>query len=210
MPYIGYCRLLTLLVTSCLLFVLIGITPVYPAEDAPFENLILISVDGLNYEGYSSYDKNSLKYLALDGASTAKCLAVRADTIEAGEASLLTGCLPEEHLHYSRNDKVEAESLLDVICKSGRSILVVDGSGGRLQGFARGQEEYVKIESQQPDSKVMEKAIALFLEKKPFLTYIYLEEDHSRLAGLLAELFTTRKTDLHIVDHQVDLVSLGT
>jgi chorismate mutase len=155
---------------------LIGIAPVYPAEDAPFENLILISVDGLNYEGYSSYDKNSLKYLALDGASTAKCLAVRADTIEAGEASLLTGCLPEEHLHYSRNDKVEAESLLDVICKSGRSILVVDGSGGRLQGFARGQEEYVKIESQQPDSKVMEKAIALFLEKKPFLTYIYLDD----------------------------------
>ncbi|MGE5544368.1 MAG: hypothetical protein ACM3UW_05280, partial [Bacillota bacterium] len=114
--------------------------------------------------------------LARDGSSTDKCLAVRANTIEAGEASLLTGCLPEEHLHYSRTDKVEAESLLDVICKSGRSVLVVDGSGGKLQGFARGQEEYVRIDSKQPDSKVMEKAIGLFLEKKPFLTYIYLDD----------------------------------
>ncbi len=34
----------------------------------------------------------------------------------------------------------------------------------------------MKIESQAPDSQVMKKAIALFLEKKPFLTYIYLDD----------------------------------
>ena len=172
----GHCRALTLLLSTCLWFLFFGGNPVIAAEDVPLQNLILISVDGLNYEGYTTYEKNSLKYLALDGCWTDQCLAVRANTIEAGEASLLTGCLPENHSHYSRTDKVEAESLLDVICKSGRTVLVVDGSGGRLQGFARGQEEYVKIDSQQPDSKVMEKAIGLFLVKKPYLTYIYLDD----------------------------------
>lgn len=175
MYHSGCYRTLTFLLFSCLLFFFL-MTPVAAAEDVPLKNIILISVDGLNYEGYSSYDKNSLKYLALDGCSTDKCLAVRADTLEAGEASLLTGSLPEEHQHYSRTDKVEVESVLDVICKSGRSVLVVDGSGGKLQGFARGQEEYVKMDSKQPDSRVMEKAIKLFLEKKPFFTYIYLDD----------------------------------
>jgi len=175
MRHSGCFLALTLLLFSCLLF-FFNVSPTFAADDAPQQNIILISVDGLNYEGYSSYEKNNLKYLALDGSSTDKCLAVRADTIEAGEASLLTGCLPEEHLYYSRNDKVETESLLDVICKSGRSVLVVDGSGGKLQGFARGLEEYVQIDSKEPDSKVMEKAIGLFLEKKPFFTYIYLDD----------------------------------
>jgi len=166
---------LTLLLSS-FLWLMLTANPVAAKEAESLRSLILISVDGLNQEGFSSYDKNSLKYLAFDGASTDSCLAVRADTIEAGEASLLTGCLPEEHQHYSRNDKVEAESLLDVICKSGRSVLLVDGSGGRLQGFARGQKEYVKLDSKLKDAQVLMKATELFLERRPFFTYIYLDD----------------------------------
>ena len=53
---------------------------------------------------------------------------------------------------------------------------MVDGSGGKLQGFARGQEEYAKIDSKQPDSKVMETMTHLFLEKRPFFTFVYLDD----------------------------------
>lgn len=147
-------------------------------QAAPFEikHIIMVSCDSLNQEGCLSMGKENLRLLANEGSATTSCLAVKADTLEAAEASLLTGCLPEEHLFFGRKDKVTAESLFDVLVKAGKSVLVVDGSGGRLRVFSRGDKEYVQMKAEEPDREVVRKAIEAFLKTRPYFTYIYLND----------------------------------
>lgn len=142
----------------------------------PIEHVILVSIDGLSYEGYASQPKSNIKYLAVEGVSAPRSLAVRTDTVEAAEATLLTGCLPSEHQYFTSSDKIEVESLLDVFQKSKQSILVVDGSGGKLRGFCHGDKEYIKVPSGARDAEVMERALAALKKHHPFFTYIYLND----------------------------------
>ncbi|MGE5397256.1 MAG: hypothetical protein ACM3MK_06940 [Chitinophagales bacterium] len=90
--------------------------------------------------------------------------------------ALLTGSQPDEHKHYGYKDQVAAESLLNIFKESGRSVLLVDGSGGKLRGFAHGQKEYVKMAANKPDSEIMKKASDLFFSRRPYFTYIYLND----------------------------------
>lgn len=145
----------------------------------PMKHIIVVSIDGLSQETYLACAGDNMKELARDGSATDRCLTVRSETIEAAEASLLTGSLPEEHMHFSRKDPVSVESMLDVMLRSGNSVLVVDGSGGRLRGFARGQNQYAKLNAITPDQKVLDKAADLFIARRPYFTYVYLNDCRS-------------------------------
>jgi len=168
-------KVIRLLLASFLLVVLWPLRAV-AEEPKPIKHVVLISIDGLSYEGYANYSKSNIKYLAIEGVSAPKCLALRADTVEAGEATLLTGSLPTEHQYYTSHDRVEAESLLDIFAKEKRGVLVVDGSGGKLKGFARGEKEYLKVAADVTDAEVMNRAMSAFKKYKPFFTYIYLND----------------------------------
>lgn len=164
------------------------------AEPALMKHVVVISVDGLNQEMYTTYAKQSLNDLALSGASTTRCLAVKSDTVEAGEASLLTGSLPEEHLYFCSKDRVAAESMMDIFVRDGRSVLVVDGSGGKLRGFARGEREYVKMGAIQSDTEIMKRASELFLRYRPYFTYIYLNDCRTPMIGSNKEAYARLRT----------------
>lgn len=150
----------------------------------PVEHVFLISVEGFNYEGYVSAPMNHLKQIVSEGVVDQKSLAIRTDTVEAAQASLLTGAMPEEHSYYSRNNNLEVESLLSVLQKKGKTFLVVDGSGGRMNVFNFGDEKYASLKSNQTDAEVLQQASAAFSKHKPFFTYIYVNDCMSSLLTL--------------------------
>jgi hypothetical protein len=154
------------------------------AEKTPVEHVFLISVGGLNSEAYNKMVLPNLRYLVIDGVISERTMAVRADTVEAAEASLLTGTMVNDHRHFTSNDRVEVESLLDVICKNGRSVLVVDGSGGRMQSFARGPQEYIKLPAAGGSKEVFNAAKRGFSQTRPFFSYIYIDDCRDALMKL--------------------------
>jgi len=163
-----------------LIFIMIAVT-VWPAaafadEKKPINHVFLISVGGLNQEGYTGNPLPNLRYLGMEGSYFEKSMAVRSDTMEAAEATLLTGALASEHKHLTVNDSVEVESILDVLKKNGRSMLVVDGSGGKLNSFAYGDKEYRKLDAKAPSQKVFDEAFRSFSQSKPFFSYIYFDD----------------------------------
>lgn len=112
----------------------------------------------------------------MEGTLYEKTLAVRSDTMEAAEATLLTGALASEHKHLTVNDSVEVESILDVFKKNGLSMLVVDGSGGKLNSFAYGDKEYKKLETKASSQDIFDEAYKSFSQTKPFFSYIYVDD----------------------------------
>lgn len=131
---------------------------------------------GFNYEGYVSAPMNNLKQIISEGVVDEKSLAVRTDTVEAAQASLLTGAMPEEHSYYSQNNNLEVESLLSVLQKKGKTFLVVDGSGGRMNVFNFGNEKYASLKSDQTDAEVLDQTAKSFSKRRPFFTYIYVND----------------------------------
>jgi len=167
-----------ILITLILIGVLgVEIIPAAAAvERKPINHVFLISVGGLNREGFASNPTPNMKYLMLEGAASDKILAIRADTMEAAEASLLTGAMPETHKHLTANDKVEVESIFDLFKKNGKSVLTVDGTGGKLYSFAYGDKEYLKMEAHSSSKVIMEEGFKRFSQNKPFFSYLYIDE----------------------------------
>ncbi|HHW60519.1 MAG TPA: hypothetical protein GX404_01275, partial [Syntrophomonadaceae bacterium] len=99
-----------------------------------------------------------------------------ADTLEAAEASLLTGTLPAFHRYMTVKDQVEVESIFELMKENGKSTLMIDGSGGKLQGFAHGEKEYVKMDSQAKSGEILDVAYKHFNTRHPYFTYIYVNE----------------------------------
>lgn len=157
--------------------------PVAAEEPPAVQYVFLILVDGLNTEGYRNNPAPNIRFLANEGILDEQSVTLPADTVEEGVATLLTGTFPEEHKHYTMNDKVEVESLLDVLKKYGKSSAVIDGSGGKLQPFARGDNSYVQLDSKSSDKQVFDQAVDHFYSYKPFLTTIYTNDC---LEGLLS------------------------
>lgn len=170
-------------VAFCILLVL-GVLLIKPAAAEPdpstskqpepaqgIRNVFIISIDGLNYEGYISTHTPNMDHLAQEGTVDKKALTFRVNSIEASEASLITGTFPEEHKYISASDKVEVESVFDQIKKSGRKVLLIDGSGGKLQNL--GANLYTKVDAKANDRTVFQEAIKQFETESPFLTYIY-------------------------------------
>lgn len=159
------------------LFIISGlrlpITKAQPEPDATLQYVFLIAVDGLNTEMYAKYPTANLRFLANEGVYDDKSYTWASDTLEAGVASLLTGTFADEHQHYSSNDSVEVQSLMDVFTKVGKTSAILDGSGGKLQSFARGERGYVSIDGKEPDSHVFAQAVEYFNTHKPFFTLIY-------------------------------------
>ncbi|QGT99565.1 hypothetical protein SYNTR_0972 [Candidatus Syntrophocurvum alkaliphilum] len=160
----------------CIIFIFIIFIPneVSANTDKPINNVFLISVDGLNYEGYVSMSTPNIDYFAQTGAFDEKAMAVRADTLEAGEASLLTGVFPNHHKHLTANDKVEVESLLDVLKKNQKSIMIVDGSGGKLKSFDHGHKKYIELDESASNKEVLDTLYDNFVKEKTFFNYAYL------------------------------------
>lgn len=161
-----------------IIFFIIGCLAIKPvavsAEEAPaVQYVFLILVDGMNTEGYRNSPAPNVRFLANEGIVDEQSMTLPADTVEEGVATLLTGTFPEEHKLYTMNDKVEVESLLDVLKKYGKSSAVIDGSGGKLQNFARGENSYLQLEAKSSDKQVFDQAIEHFSNNKPFLTTIY-------------------------------------
>ncbi|PKM76675.1 MAG: hypothetical protein CVU90_11340 [Firmicutes bacterium HGW-Firmicutes-15] len=146
------------------------------AERKPINHVFLISVGGLNREGFVSNSAPNMKYLMMEGAASDKTLAIRSDTMEAAETSLLTGALADAHKHLTANDKVEVESIFDVLKRNGRSILVVDGTGGKLSSFAYGEKEYKQLEARSSSQQIMDEAYKSFSQNKPFFSYFYIDD----------------------------------
>ncbi len=145
-------------------------------ERKPISHVFLISVGGLNREGFVSNPTSNMKALMMEGAASDKTMAIRADTMEAAETSLLTGAMADQHKHLTADDKVEVESIFDVLKKNGRSILVVDGTGGKLNSFAYGEKAYKQLEARASSTQVMDEAFRIFSQNKPYFSYIYIDE----------------------------------
>ena len=169
-----------------LMFVLGAVAPsaANTEEKRAINHVFLISVGGLNQEAFINNYMLNLRYLMQDGTAGDKTLAVRTDTMEAAEATLLTGSLLEQHQHYTVNDAVDTASILDICKKHGRSLLVIDGSGGRLNTFAYGDKEYKKKEAGASSQEVFEEAIMSFDQHKPFFSYIYIDDGTEALLRL--------------------------
>jgi hypothetical protein len=127
---------------------------------------------------------NNMKHLAGEGIIDEKCMALRVDTLEAAEASLLTGAFPGDHQHITANDKIETESLFDVSRKLGRPWAIIDGSGGKLKSLADKEKSYFSLAGSDSDRKVLEQALKVFKDQKPFFTYIYLNDCRDALLSL--------------------------
>lgn len=148
------------------------------------QHIFIISVEGFNYEGYVGVNCSNIKHMASEGIKDEKCLALKVDSIEAAQASLLTGTFPEEHKFITKNDKVEVESLFDILKRQGLSFVVVDGSGGKLRPLAHSDTTYVKINSDLSDKEVLDIAYKHFEKNRPFLTYVYLNDCMEKLLTL--------------------------
>ncbi|MDD3364175.1 MAG: hypothetical protein PHZ03_04285 [Syntrophomonas sp.] len=146
------------------------------SENKTINHVFLISVGGLNREGFVSNPAPNMKFLMMEGVASDKTLAIRSDTMEAAETSLLTGALADAHKHLTANDKVEVESIFDVLKRNGRSILVVDGTGGKLSSFAYGEKEYKQLEARSSSKQIMEEAFKSFSQNKPFFSYFYIDD----------------------------------
>ena len=174
------------LVFLIMLFFLVGAVNISPVggQQRPLEQIFIISVDGLSYEGFVSAPVNNMKHMAGEGIMDSKSMALKVDTIEAAEASLITGALPEDHRHVTAKNKIETESLFEIIRKLGKSYIVVDGSGGKLASFEDRDKTYYCCDSADTDDKVLKEALAHFNKQKPFLTYIYVNDCHNSLLSL--------------------------
>lgn len=168
------------------------------AEQRPLEQVFIISVDGLNYEGFVSVPVNNMKHMAGEGVIDTKSMALKVDTLEAAEASLITGALPEDHRHVTVKNRIETESLFEIVRKLGKNYIVIDGSGGKLASFEDRDKVYYSCESADSDEKVLEQALAVFKKEKPFLTYIYLNDCRNALLALDDKAYyeTVRTFDL--------------
>lgn len=154
------------------------------AETQPLQQVFIISVDGLNYEGYVSAPVHNMKHMAGEGAFDEKSMALQVDTLEAAEASLLTGNFPQDHQHITLKDKVQTETLFDIARKLGREFAVIDGSGGKLRAYEDRDKTYYKVAGGASDYKVLEQAFKVFKQDSPFLTYIYLNDCRNALLSL--------------------------
>ncbi|MGR6835780.1 alkaline phosphatase family protein [Syntrophomonas erecta] len=163
-----------------------------PAEEESLklpQHIFVISVDGLNYEGFVSSLTTNMDHMASEGVIDKKAYAFKVNSVEAAEASLLTGTFPEEHKFITRGDKVAVESVLDVMRKQGKKVMVVDGSGGRLEALINVPQSYIKLESRASDREVLQTAIESFKKGKPFFTYIYIDDCMQALLSLNEKTF---------------------
>jgi len=170
--YVRICIIPLLTLLGCLITEL----PAQAVEKAPIKHVFLISVGGLNQEGFSSTATTNLNYLAGEGIIDRQALAVRTDTMESAETSLLTGAEASAHKHFTVNDSVEVESIFDVLNKNSKTILVVDGSGGKLQSFAHGKETYRKLKPAAQSQEIFTEAYSAFQKNQPFFTYVYIDD----------------------------------
>lgn len=155
-----------------------------PNPKPVLQHVFIISADGLNYEGFVSVNCNNLRHMAREGIMDEKSLALNVDTIEAAQASFLTGTFPNEHKFITSKDKVQVESLFDVLKKNGRTFAIIDGSGGKLRPLAHSDNSYVALESNKSDKEVLTAAYNHFEKNSTFLTYIYLNDCMEKLLTL--------------------------
>lgn len=157
------------------------VTPVGAEEKQPerplqVEHVFIISVDGLSREAYTSVPVNHLRHLASEGVIDQSSLALKAETCEAAEASLLAGAWPQEHRFYSSQDQPDMELLTDVFRKYGKKVAIIDGSGGKLRRFGAGEKDYISLKSSATDREVLQRAMNKFRDNSPYLTYVYLDD----------------------------------
>lgn len=157
----------------------------FPVKSYASENkvgrIILVDVGGLNHEAYLSTAMNNLRKLSVAGSMAEKALAIRSDTVEAAQASLLTSALIEDHKHLTVKDRVDVESIFDILKSNGKSVLLVDGAGGKVQSFARSEKEYMTLGINTGSKELFEKAFTKLSENNAFFTYIYIDDCASAL-----------------------------
>lgn len=195
---ITFIKFITLPIFVGLVFIILICPPASGKQDASPEIAIIVSIEGLNREGFNKFTPAFMNELARKGLRCETAVAIKANTIEAGEASLLTGCLPEEHQHYGYQEEVKAESILDVFAKAKLKMLVVDGSGGKLQGFARGDKEYLKLPAGLDDAEVLKQTVERINENHPQLVYIYLNDCRDRTLQADSSAYSKK---LHNIDN---------
>ncbi len=151
--------------------------PAKTQADVPkLQHIFVISVDGLSYEGFINSSVPHLKHLAGEGVIDEKCLGVKAEAAETAQASLLTGALPEVHKYYSAEDRLQMATILDMLKNGGRSFMVLDGSGGKLKAFDYGEAHYRSVDATATDQQVLDLAVEIFEEQKPFFNFIVLND----------------------------------
>jgi len=194
--------LLTLFIT---VFIFVTTTAVFQpgrAEAATLRHIFVISVDGLSYEGFTSSSVPNIKHLAGEGVMDEKCLAVRAETPEAAQASMLTGTIPEQHKFYSAEDRIQMASIVDVLKQGNRSFMIYDGSGGKLRSFNYGEAHYASFEASLSDQELLAKVTEIFKQHRPYYNYIVLDDCREALLTLDDNYYyrTVAQTDQAIGD----------
>ncbi len=176
--------LLLRVVILTLLSTMVFMLPPTMASSESVQRVILINVEGLNYEGYVSTPMHNLRQMAAQGLMDEKCLSVRTDSVEAAQASILTGTLPSEHGYYNNSNNIEVESLLALLQQREKTFQVIDGSGGKLKVFNYGEDKYVGLKSGSSDHNALASAMDNIPEKMPYFSYIYVNDSMERLLAL--------------------------
>ncbi len=174
--------LLSIGILTLLFTIVLMLQPVFAAEAV--QRVILINVEGLNYEGYISTPMHNLRQMAAEGLMDEKCLSLRTDSLEAAQASLLTGTLPIEHGYYNSSNNIEVESLLALLQKHGKTFQVIDGSGGKLKVFNYGEEKYVGLKADSKDQTALAQVMKNTPENMPFFSFIYVNDSMDGLLSL--------------------------
>lgn len=176
------CLFIAIILT--LFFVLPSDVKAEPNAEPVLKHVFVIVADGLNYEGFVSVSCSNLRHIASEGIIDEKSLALSVDTVEAAQASLLTGTFPNEHKFITSKDKLKVESLFNVLKKHGKSFVLVDGSGGKLRPLVNSDDSYVMLDANKSDKEVFSAAYDHFEKNDPFFTYIYLNDCMEKLLTL--------------------------
>ena len=179
---------LLLIINICLVMVFLLLVPgkitAETGNKEEIKHIFIISVDGLNYEGFISTLTPNILKLAREGIIDEKSMALKTNSSEAAEASLLSGTLPDEHQFFKADDRIEVDTIIDLFDKNNKSYAIVDGSGGRLKSFAVDEKQYICLESSAADQDVLTRALEYFEHNKPFFNYIYINDCKQALLGL--------------------------
>lgn len=176
------CLLIAIILT--LAFVFPSNAKAEPSPQPVLKHVFIIVADGLNYEGFVSVNCTNLRHIASEGIIDEKSLALSVDTVEAAQATLLTGTFPGEHKFITSKDKVKVETLFNVLKKNGKSFALIDGSGGKLRPLVNSDDSYVMLDANKSDKEVFTAAYSHFEKNTPFLTYIYVNDCMENLLTL--------------------------
>lgn len=145
-------------------------------EQKVIKHIIMITLDEIYDKQMISAHTPNINGLAARGIRTSAINVLPAN-YPAFIASLLTGCDPNIHGFFASGQQIKAAVLPEIACQYGRTAVFISGSNSVPKGLFTGQGENKVMNYQvlnNTDKIIMDKAIKIFSEKRPYFVGIRL------------------------------------